>query len=108
MEKSKLNELFDSLDGSDINEVSQQFRRILQADKDPKFADRVMYQLQQTKKSEFSASIIALFPKVAAACVLLLLCSLLGIYFTEGSLSTEAIIGFQDLAPEDAYALIDF
>ncbi|HKK78045.1 MAG TPA: hypothetical protein VJ933_00395 [Phaeodactylibacter sp.] len=43
--------------------------------------------------------------RVAAACLLLLAAAFLTLYFSEGSLSTDTLIGVQELQPEDATAL---
>lgn len=75
---------------------------------DPAFVDDLMQQLPSEKTVYISGSIRKLFPKVAAACVLVLLLSVLSIYFTEGNLSVEAIVGIQDLSPEDAYSYLDY
>ena len=74
---------------------------------DNTFANAVMQQLEE-KETGVEARILQLFPKVAAACVVLVLIATLGIYFSEGSLSTEAIVGVQDLAPEDAYSYLEY
>jgi hypothetical protein len=42
---------------------------------------------------------------VAAACLLLLAAAFLTLYFSEGSLSADTLIGVQELQPEDATAL---
>jgi anti-sigma factor RsiW len=75
---------------------------------DNTFADAVMQQLEEERETGVEARILQLFPKVAAACVVLVLIAMLGIYFSEGSLSTEAIVGVQDLAPEDAYSYLEY
>lgn len=43
--------------------------------------------------------------RVAAACLLLLLGALLTLYLSEGSLSTDTLIGVEELQPEDATVL---
>lgn len=69
---------------------------------DDTFSSEVLLQLENPK----SLNIVHLFPKVAAASVLLFMGSLLAIYFSEGNLSMEAIVGIQDLTPEDAYSYL--
>ena len=76
---------------------------------DPSFTDDLMQRIEQEKTTvPVIATIHKLFPRVAAACVLLVLLSVVAIYFTEGNLSMEAIVGVQDLAPEDAYSYLEY
>lgn len=75
-------------------------------ERDEQFADRVMEKVYHNKtRSGFWSDLISLSPKVAAACVLFVVSSLLAIYFWEGNLSSEAIIGVQHLTPEDAFTI---
>lgn len=75
---------------------------------DVAFADEVMQSLETANETGIEARILQLFPQVAAACIVLVLIAMLGIYFSEGNLSTEAIVGVQDLAPEDAYSYLEY
>ena len=77
----------------------------LQPEPMPDFADRVKARLDDA--TSLTVAIVRLFPRVAAACVLVLLFVLLAVYLSEGNLSTEAIIGTQELTVEDAYALVN-
>lgn len=73
----------------------------------PDFSEQLMAKLP--RKS--SAKIISLkryATSIAAACVLLVLVSILSIYAWEGNLSTEALLGIQDLSPEDAYTILNY
>lgn len=47
-------------------------------------------------------------PQIAAACLILLCTTLISIYAMEGTLSTEALLGVQDLSPEEAYTLLTY
>lgn len=47
-------------------------------------------------------------PQIAAACLILLCTALISIYTMEGTLSTEALLGIQDLSPEEAYTLLTY
>ncbi|GAB5555573.1 MAG: hypothetical protein Sapg2KO_51640 [Saprospiraceae bacterium] len=47
-------------------------------------------------------------PQIAAACLILLCTALISIYTMEGTLSTEALLGVQDLSPEEAYTLLTY
>ena len=108
-EEEQLNALFEQ--SEELRVEREKFLRLRMLVKEAKpnsdaaFADRLMDRLQHLPVKTVEATILRLFPKVAAACVLILLVSMLGIYFTEGSLSSEVIIGLQDLSPEDAYSL---
>ncbi len=69
------------------------------------FSAGVMQQLEGLAKKtteSFSRSIIRLFPRVAAACVIFILAFLLNIYFVEGSLSPEVMLGVDNLYPGEA------
>jgi len=76
-----------------------------EVERDGQFADRVMAEIQTAPKSNFWSDFVSLSPKVAAACILFVVGSLIGIYFWEGNLSSEAIIGVQNLTPEDAFTI---
>ncbi|MEL6923436.1 MAG: hypothetical protein AAFO94_05250 [Bacteroidota bacterium] len=58
-----------------------------------------------TEKS-LSGSLVQLFPKVAAACVIVLLVSLLNLYLNGDGWSTEALLGLSELTPDDAYSIL--
>ena len=77
----------------------------LQAGPPGGFVDGVMARL---KASTAEATLLSLLPRAAAACLIILLLALAGIYLAEGSLSTDAIIGVANLAPEDAYTYLEY
>ncbi|MEN0005502.1 MAG: hypothetical protein AAF798_15230 [Bacteroidota bacterium] len=79
-----------------------------QLEASPSFADRVMDTIKLRQRPTFTASIIRLYPKVAAACILLLLAGMLGIYLSEGNLSVDALVGVQELSIDEAYTLVDY
>ncbi len=74
---------------------------------DPTFADRVLSQLGKQVEEDLSAVIFRLFPRVAAACVLILGVALGAIYVTEGSLMMDTIIGVNEVLLEDAVLLVE-
>lgn len=78
-----------------------------QAPQNDLFSQKVLIAIEAQSVNTIGATIIQLFPKVAAACAIVASTALLNIYWTEGTLSQEAIFGVQDLAPEDAYSYID-
>lgn len=71
------------------------------------FAARVMRQIGRQIEEDFGTIIVRLFPRVAAACVLVLGIALGTIYLTEGSLMMETIIGVNDVMPEDALMFVE-
>ena len=71
----------------------------------PNIADAVIKEVQ---RPALNRQLSHMLPKVAAACILLLLGGILGIYFSEGSLSAEAIIGVNELSPEDVYTYLNY
>lgn len=74
---------------------------------DQTFTDRVMAKLGKKAEEDLSAVIIRLFPRVAAACVLILAVALGTIYITEGSLMLDTIIGVNEVVLEDAVLLVE-
>lgn len=74
----------------------------------PTFAQNVIAKIQAKRKAGFSASVIQLLPRVAAACIVLLLISLFSIYLSEGTLSVDAIVGVQELSIDEAYSLTEY
>lgn len=74
----------------------------LRVRRDIAFSERVMNRFQKKEKRGFLYDIVSLSPKVAAACILFMLATTAGIYMHEGSLSSDVIIGIEDLMPEDA------
>ena len=77
----------------------------LQATPKNGFVDGVMKELNT---SPVEATLLSILPRAAAACLIILLLALAGIYLAEGSLSTDAIIGVANLAPEDAYTYLEY
>jgi anti-sigma factor RsiW len=79
---------------------------------DKGFADQIIRQInaseQKAQNPDLQVFIMNLFPKVAAACVIVLVVAVLATFLMEGNLSMEAFIGLQDLSPEDAYTLLDY
>ncbi len=73
------------------------------------FVDKTMQIIQQKRingDEKINQFLIAIFPKAAAACVLLLATFMLYILFSEGSLDTETLVGLNDLTPEEAYSFL--
>lgn len=74
----------------------------LRLGRDPAFVEEVTNRLLDLGNRTLTRTMAAIFPKVAAACLLLFLLSMAAIYFTSGALSFDAIIGIEELTPEDA------
>lgn len=74
---------------------------------DHTFVNRVMLRIEEVKSTSFSKVIVNLFPKVAAACVVFILATLIGIYVTEGTLSADAIMGIEDISVEEALTITE-
>ena len=92
---------------SELREEREELLRIragiqsLFPEPDPGFHARLMRRLPG--QPGFTAMIVNLFPKVAAACLILIVLTLLGTYLSSGNLSADAIIGLQDLTVEEAF-----
>lgn len=46
------------------------------------------------------------FPMAVAVCILILMSFVVHIYITEGSFDSEAIVGINDLSPDEAYSFL--
>ena len=77
----------------------------LQIAPDNGFVDSV---IEQLNTSPVEATLLSILPRAVAACLIVLLLTLIGIYLAEGSLSTDAIIGVNNLVPEDAYSYLEY
>lgn len=77
----------------------------LRVRRDLSFPERVMNRLHIKEKRGFFSDLVALSPKVAAACIVFMLATIVGIYVREGSLSSDVIIGVEELTPEDAFGV---
>lgn len=64
--------------------------------------------LKAIKAKHFVYQLSSSLPRVAAACLLLIISCLAGIYFSEGSLGLEAILGVSELSPEDAVTYLTY
>lgn len=65
----------------------------------PAFTAQVMAKVQE------SALLQPLLRRVVAACLLLIAAAFVSLYLSEGSLSTDTLVGVEELQPEDATAL---
>lgn len=72
---------------------------------DASFAGRVMDRIQ-AQETTMTAIILQLYPRVAAASVVVILVVLLAVFFTEGSLTPDTLIGVDKLTVDDAYSLV--
>lgn len=78
----------------------------------PNFTDKVMAGLESSsnrKGKNMEASILHLFPRVAAACILFIAVAFSVIYFSETDLPMDSLVGIDDVMPEEAtYVLLDY
>ncbi len=106
-EKSRLEAALET--SAELRREKQQLEKLrqmlgaLQAGPDESFVDVVM---EKVNASPVGATLLSLLPRAAAACLIIILLTLIGIYLAEGSLTTDAIIGVSNLAPEDAYTYL--
>lgn len=68
------------------------------------FSQNILRGIQPTKVIQLNSWM----PQIAAACLIILSTALISIYTMEGTLSTEALLGVQDLSPEEAYTLLTY
>lgn len=97
--------LIDPIQQEEILAMRNDFA-LLKLDAKQNFATAVLEKIDTETSEDTFAIIVKLMPRVAAACIIVTMLAVLGTYFTEDNLSLEAIIGIQDLNPEDAYSLI--
>lgn len=71
----------------------------------PKFEQDVMIKLKgasEVKENDWLQSLVALFPKVAFSGLAVIAIMLVTIYYSEGMLSWEAVMGIEDLTSDSA------
>lgn len=77
----------------------------------PGFVQDVMRQLPPVETTirqiGFQTQLLRLFPRVAAACVLLVGTAYLGISTNDPLWLSDTVVGLQDISPEDAYTYWD-
>lgn len=74
---------------------------------DPEFTFQVMQQLPLTLLHQLRQRVVPLFPMLAAASVAALLAFLGAVYWTEGLLDINTILGFESLTPAEAEYVIN-
>ncbi|MEO1437177.1 MAG: hypothetical protein AAFV80_16670 [Bacteroidota bacterium] len=67
-------------------------------------ADDVIKALEN-ESEDLSEGLVRWFPRVAAACLLIILAMLIQIYAQNGSLNSDSLMGIQELELYDAYSL---
>lgn len=82
-----------------------------QLDARPDFVENIMAQLPQQeaviREIALGSRVLKLFPRVAAACVLLMGLAYFGLGSNEGLWVSDTLIGMQELSPEDAYTYVN-
>lgn len=100
---------------SDSEELRKEQKRLLRTrdllqraipPKDLEFSKRVMQKLDKSRTEV--ALVVQLFPRVAAACIAVVLALGLFLYFDAGSLSTDVLVGLEGLSLEEAVALTEY
>ena len=79
----------------------------LQASPKIGFADTVMAKINEQQSGGVIRHLAQLFPRVAAAAIVVATLTLLSIYWNSGSLDSDSLIGYQDLQPEEAAYVLD-
>jgi anti-sigma factor RsiW len=77
----------------------------LQAPPAPDFTEGVIANLRVRQEETRLAGWVV---RLAAACLLLFTLGLLSLYWQEGALNVDVILGLENLAPDDAYSLLDY
>ena len=78
-----------------------------QAPLNTNFTQDVLFQLESAKEQiESKTTIVYLFPKVAAACVIIMLAFFINLYLSQGYIDWDSLVGIQDVSPEEAYSYL--
>lgn len=72
---------------------------------DDTFVTRLKERLSLDRQTEnsFNAKVVHLFPRVAAACMIIIAALLMSVYVGEGTISMDSLMGVQDITIEDAF-----
>lgn len=73
-------------------------------DQSPQFVNTVLTQLNPIRQE---ATIVQLFPRVAAACILFFTIVFLTFYLGDLNLGAEVLVGVDEVSIDDAYAFLD-
>ncbi len=73
----------------------------------PTFTKAVLKRVELSKSENVQAVLVRLFPRIAAACILFLLVSILGLYLVDGGLSMDSIVGLDNIS-EDTITYLEF
>ena len=75
----------------------------------PDFTDNIMQKWAlQKNKNNFGASVVQLFPRVAAAAVMILFVAWSAIYFSGENMTASSLIGIEEISPDEADILLEF
>ncbi len=73
------------------------------------FADEVMQKWAvQKNKNNFGTAVVQLFPRVAAAAVLILFIAWTAVYFGGENMTANSLIGVEEISPDEANILLEF
>ena len=96
-----------------MNSEDKNLEKLLQSQKNLPYvsiADDVISQiggLSAQKRNGILVDMTRMFPKVAAACLLVIFALLLKTYITEGSLDTDALLGISEMTIDEAYTFYE-
>lgn len=76
----------------------------VKVEQSPQFVNKVLIQLDSAHQEMI---IVKLFPRVAAACVIFFAITFLGLYLGDWGLSSEILVGVDEVSIEDAYAFLE-
>ena len=72
------------------------------------YSDKILAQIKEEQLNKYSGWLVSIYPKVAVACGIFILFSLLHLTFSTDNLTVDTLVGLEDIAPEDAYTYINF
>ncbi|MEM7106050.1 MAG: hypothetical protein AAF502_23160 [Bacteroidota bacterium] len=96
-----------------MNSEDKNLEKLLLSQKDLPYvsiADDVMSQIgdpTSQKRNGILVDMTRWFPKVAAACLLVIFAMLLKTYITEGNLDTDALMGISEMTIDEAYTFYE-
>ena len=96
-----------------MDEKDKKLEKLLSGQKDLPFvsiADEVMSSIEDApviKGNGILVDMTRLFPKVAAACLMVIFALLLRTYIIDGSLDSESILGLTEMTADEAYTFYD-
>ena len=72
------------------------------------YSDKILSSIEKERFIIQPGWLGRLYPRVAVACVLIVLFSMLHLTFSSDKITVDALVGLEDIAPEDAYTYLNF